>query len=51
MHKTIKNILLNYIPSNFEIENTVNFARIYDLNNKPIFAISFGVNVIRFEIE
>ena len=36
MPKIIKNTLLNYLPQNFEIENTVNSARIFDFNNKPI---------------
>ena len=36
MPRIIKNTLLNYIPQNFKIENSVNPARIFDLNNKPI---------------
>ena len=35
MQKIIKNTLLNYIPHKFEIENTVNPARIFILKNKP----------------
>lgn len=36
MPKTIKNTLLNYIPQNLEIENSINSARIFNFNNKPI---------------
>ena len=34
MQKIIKNTLLNYIPHKFEIENTVNPARIFILKNR-----------------
>lgn len=36
MPKIIKNILLNYIPTDFEIEKIINPARIFEFNNKPI---------------
>ncbi len=36
MPRIIKNTLLNYIPYNFETENTVNPARIFEVNNNPI---------------
>ncbi len=36
MQRIVKNTLLNYIPANFETENDVNPARIYNLNNCPI---------------
>ena len=36
MPRIIKNTLLKYLPQNFEIENSVNPARIFDFNNKPI---------------
>ena len=36
MPKIIKNTLLNYIPTDFEIEHTINPARIFELNNKQI---------------
>ena len=36
MSKIIKNTLLNYVPVNFEIENNINPARVYEVNNKPI---------------
>ena len=36
MPKIIKNTLLNYIPTDFEIEQIINPARIFEFNNKPI---------------
>ncbi len=36
MPKIIKNTLLNYIPTDFEIEKIINPARIFELNNKPV---------------
>lgn len=36
MPRIIKNTLLNYIPTDFEIEQIINPARIFELNNKPI---------------
>ncbi len=36
MPRIIKNTLLNYIPTDFEIEKIINPARIFDLNNKPV---------------
>ena len=36
MPRIVKNTLLNYIPQNFEVENTVNPVRVFDFNNKPI---------------
>ena len=36
MPKIIKNTLLNYIPTDFEIEQIINPARIFELNNKQI---------------
>ena len=36
MPRIIKNTILSYIPDFFEIENIVNSARIFELNNKPI---------------
>ena len=36
MPRIIKNTLLNYIPTDFVIEKTINPARIFELNNKPI---------------
>jgi len=36
MPRIIKNTLLNYIPTDFVIDKTINRARIYELNNKPI---------------
>ena len=36
MPRIIKNTLLSYISQTFEIENSVNPARIFDFNNKPI---------------
>ena len=32
MSKIIKNTLLNYVPVNFEIENNINPARVYEVN-------------------
>ena len=36
MPRIIKNTLLNYIPTGFVIEKTINPARIFEFNNKPI---------------
>lgn len=36
MPRIVKNTLLNYIPINFETENQINSARIYEINNNPI---------------
>ena len=36
MPRIIKNTLLNYIPTDFEIEKIINPARIFESNNKPI---------------
>ena len=36
MPRIIKNTLLNYIPTDFVIEKTINPARIFEFNNKPI---------------
>ena len=36
MPRIIKNTLLNYIPQDFETEISINPARIFDFNNKPI---------------
>lgn len=36
MPRIIKNTLLNYVSQSFEIENPVNFKRIFELNDKPI---------------
>ena len=36
MPRIIKNTLLNYIPTDFVIEKTINPAKIFELNNKPI---------------
>lgn len=36
MPRIIKNTFLNYIPTDFVIEKTINPARIFEFNNKPI---------------
>ena len=36
MPRIVRNTLLNYIPSEYVIENEINSARIYHVNNKPI---------------
>ena len=36
MPRIIKNTLLNYLPTDFEIEKIINPARIFEFNNKPI---------------
>ena len=36
MPRIIKNTLLNYIPTGFEIERIINPARIFEFNNRPI---------------
>ena len=36
MPRIVKNTLLNYIPTDFATEQTINPARIFELNNKPI---------------
>ena len=36
MPRIIKNTLLNYIPTDFEIEQIINPARIFEFNNKPV---------------
>ena len=36
MPRIVRNTLLNYIPTDFAIEQTVNLARIFELNNEPI---------------
>lgn len=36
MPRIVKNTLQNYCSQNFELENTVNPVRIFDVNNKPI---------------
>jgi len=36
MPKIIKNTILGYIPNYFEKENTVNYERIFDVNNKSV---------------
>lgn len=36
MIRITKNTLLNYAPANFEVENPVNPARIFETNNNPI---------------
>ena len=36
MPRIVRNTLLNYIPSEYVIENKINPARIFELNNKPI---------------
>jgi len=36
MPKIIKNTLLNYIPADFMVEQTINPTRIFELNNKPV---------------
>ena len=36
MPRIIKNTLLNYLPTDFVIEQTINPARIYEFNSKPI---------------
>jgi len=36
MPRIVRNTLLNYIPTDFAIEQTVNLARVFELNNEPI---------------
>ena len=36
MSRIIKNTLLNYIPNNFVIENEINSARIFELNQNYV---------------
>lgn len=36
MPRFVRNTLLNYIPTDFAIEQTINTARFFELNNKPI---------------
>lgn len=36
MPRIIKNTLLNFIPTKFNIEQIINSARIFDFNNKPV---------------
>ena len=36
MPRIVRNTILNYIPNRYFIENEINPARIYHLNNKPI---------------
>ena len=36
MSRIVRNTLLNYIPTYFAIEHTINLARIYELNSVPI---------------
>ena len=36
MPRILRNTLLNYLPTGFVIEQTINPARIFELNNKPI---------------
>ena len=36
MPRIVKNTLLSYIPNVFETENSINTARIFELNNNPI---------------
>ena len=36
MPRIIKNTFLNYIPTDFVIEKTINPARIFEFNNKPV---------------
>ena len=36
MPRIVRNTLLNYIPTDFVIEQTINPLRIFELNNKPI---------------
>ena len=36
MPRIVRNTLLNYLPTGFVIEQTINPARIFELNNKPI---------------
>lgn len=36
MPRIIKNTFLNYIPTDFEIEQIINPARIFEFNNKPV---------------
>ncbi len=36
MLRVIKNTILNYTPTNFEIEDNINPARIFEINSKPI---------------
>ena len=36
MPRIIRNTLLNYIPPDFKIKNTINKARIFEVNNTPI---------------
>lgn len=36
MPRIVRNTLLNYIPTDFAIEQTINPLRIFELNNKPI---------------
>ena len=36
MPRIIKNTLLSYIPDYFKTENTINSARIFEVNNKPV---------------
>ena len=36
MPRIVRNTLLNYIPTDFAIEQAINPARIFELNNKPI---------------
>ena len=36
MPRIIKNTLLNYITTDFEIEQIINPARIFEFNNKPV---------------
>ena len=36
MPRIVRNTLLNYIPTDFAIEQAINHLRIFELNNKPI---------------
>ena len=36
MSKIIKNTLLNYLPINYETEDFINSARIFEVNNQPV---------------
>ena len=36
MPRIVRNTLLNYIPTDFAIEQAINPLRIFELNNKPI---------------
>ena len=36
MPRIVRNTLLNYIPTDFATEQTINPLRIFELNNKPI---------------